>query len=135
MLSGSLGGWIRNALQRPRRGLRAPRTGMRQSRVADVQVLEERCLLSSTSSGLVVDASAVDATRILVQFKSEVPDVASLHILNGTTIGEPLPLIPGLREVVLQPSVSVSDALAAYGASPFVVSLEANRILRAEVTP
>src|SRR5262245_44010751 len=135
MLSGSLGRWIRKALQRPRRRLRTVRPRHRLWVVAEVQMLEERCLLSSTGPGLVVDPTAVDATHILVQFKADAPDIASLHILDGTTIGDALPLVAGLREVTLAPSVSVSDALAAYGASQYVVSAEADHILHAEMTP
>src|SRR5262245_59605425 len=136
MLSGSLGRWIRKALQqRPRRRLRSLRPRYKLWTVAQVEPLEERCLLSSTGPGLVVDPTAVDATHILVQFKADAPEVASLHIMDGTTIGDALPLVAGLREITLAPSVSVSDALATYGASQYVVSAEADHILHAEMIP
>src|SRR6266478_5857145 len=135
MLSGSLRRWIQKALQRPRRRLRSSRPRYQLCLIAEVEVLEERWLLSSTGPGLVVDPSAVDPTHILAQFKADAPDVHGLHLIDTTRTGDALHSVAGLREVTLAPSVSVSDALAAYGASQYVVSVEADHILHAEMTP
>src|SRR5262245_58084733 len=82
-----------------------------------VEMLEDRTLLNGQPvvdfSSLRVDPAAHDAGTILVHFRSEPADRAGQAILNGTTIGKPLALVPGLREVQLADGVSVEQALAA----------------------
>lgn len=79
-----------------------------------VERLEDRSLPSVSPtlnlSGLHVDRTRSDASRLLVQFK----DDATPQALPGTTLGNKVPLVGNLYEVELQPGTSVEQALEAY---------------------
>jgi subtilisin family serine protease len=91
-----------------------PHEGRQRSRPA-LECLEERALLSAAGTG------AFDPTRILVRFRT--PEFHQ-SLLQGTTIGPALDLVPGLYEVRLGKAVSVASALAAYQADPRVLTAE-----------
>ena len=70
-----------------------------------------------------VDPSQYESTDILVRFR---PDVQASNLVGsnfeqGTDIGDTISLVSGLRKVHLGPGISVSDALAIYQASPYVM--------------
>src|SRR5262249_51400208 len=63
---------------------------------------------------------------ILVNFRS---DAAASAVLAGTTLSEPIALVPGLRPVGLAAGVGVEAALSAYQASPLVRYAEPNYLV------
>src|SRR5262249_43691987 len=79
-----------------------------------LELLEARTLLSgSPAATAAADPTTADAARILVRFTSE---SAATSVLEGTTVGPAISLVPGLHEVDLAPGVSTTTALAAYQA-------------------
>src|SRR5437763_10684437 len=82
-----------------------------------LEALEDRTLLSASPaidlSGLAVNPAAYSQADILVTFRPEA-GVAPAPALAGTTVGQALPLVPGLHQVGLSGSVTVAEALAAY---------------------
>lgn len=93
---------------------------------AQVEPLEDRVVPST---------SPVDPGQILVRFKPTVTNPASLQLVEGTRVSAPLPLVSGVWVVSLSSGVTVDEALAAYRASPLVVSAQADRIISLTVTP
>jgi subtilisin family serine protease/subtilisin-like proprotein convertase family protein len=110
-----------------RRSARIPRVPLL------LELLEDRTLLTGKPvaagldfSALTVEPSAYHPSEILVRLRPDAPVLDGSELLAGTTLGSELPLVPGLRKVILSPGVSVEEALAAYRASPFVLSVEPN---------
>jgi subtilisin family serine protease len=82
-------------------------------------------------SSLTPDRSSYDSTKILVRFQAQAVATA----LPGTLLGPEVPLVPGLRAVLLSPGVTVTAALAAYRANPQVVYAEPDYEVHADVVP
>ena len=100
--------------------------------------LEDRTLPSVTPNvidlgGVQVNTSSYNSSDILVQFRSIA--AAPQSLLQGTTIGQKLDLVSGLFEVNLAPGVTVDQALAAYRASPAVLSAEPDYNMMVEGAP
>jgi subtilisin family serine protease len=100
----------------------------RQSLPLVLEHLEDRTLLSAGPildlSGISVDTSHYSATDILVRFRTQDGHATPVTALAGTSIGQPLGLVPGLFEVHLDKGVTVASALAAYRAVPGVLEAE-----------
>ncbi len=101
-----------------------------------LEILEDRTLPSTSPnvidlSGLQVNTSSYSSSDILVQFRSAVPQ----SVLAATTIGPQLGLVTGLYEVNLSSGVTVNQALAAYLASPAVVTAEPDYSMAVQGTP
>src|SRR5260370_102120 len=82
-----------------------------------LEALEDRTLLSASApgqtidlSGLAVNPAAYSQTDILVTFRPQAGS-SSASALAGTTVGQALPLVPGLHEVDLAGGVTVTQAL------------------------
>lgn len=94
-----------------------------------VEALEDRQLLSASG------ASGYASSEILVRFKKDAPALVGSQILSGTTIGPSIGLVPGLRAVSLAPGVSVSQALAAYGANANVLYAQPDYLVHSAALP
>lgn len=94
-----------------------------------VEALEDRQLLSA--SGM----SGYASNEILVRFKANAPALVGSQILSGTTIGPAIGLVPGLRAVSLSSGVSVSQALAAYGANANVLYAQPDYLVHSAALP
>jgi subtilisin family serine protease len=86
----------------------------RKKPAPSLEILEDRCLRSSGTavdlSGLNVNTAAYSQTDILVQFRPGTAPVA----LSGTSLGNAPGLVPGLYQVNLVGSETVTQALAGY---------------------
>src|SRR5262249_26210858 len=94
------------------------------------EYLEERAVLAivgpmpvDNGQLFAIDPSQYQASDILVCFRTDVPASALVgrQFAAGTEIGGGFALTPGLHQISLGPGISVSDALAAYRASPLVM--------------
>lgn len=99
----------------------------------DIEQLELRTLLSASgpSAGmnfdLVPDPEMFDDRSILVRFRDEALVGATRNLsAESDGLGESFPLVPGLRQVRLDPGTNVASALAAYTANPSVLYAQPN---------
>jgi serine protease len=113
--------WHPRRRTRPGRA-RPARKARRAPRRLDVERLEDRWLPSVTA---LTPAPLYDPSHILVRFRDGAPADA----------GAALPLVSGLREVALDPGVSVDDAVAAYKQDPGVLYAQPDYRVQAAVTP
>jgi subtilisin family serine protease len=106
-----------------------------------VELLEDRTLLSAAPTtildlnGVSINPNQYSSTDILVRFQGVPGTPGGPTIVAGTTLGTPLPLVPGLYRVDLAPGVSVAQALAAYQAEPGVLSAEPDYRLTVSMVP
>ena len=78
-----------------------------------------------------VSSTSYSSTDILVQYRTNQPQV----LLAGTSIGQQLSLVDNLYEINLSQGVTVAQALAAYSASPSVLSAQEDYTLSAAGAP
>ncbi len=104
--------------------------------------LDDRILPSTTtpaaaplSAAVSTDAGDYDPSRILVRFRPIVGPLGGSEIVPGTELGQALPLVPGLYEMPLTGGLSVTDAVAAYAASPIVAYAQPDYTLHADRAP
>jgi serine protease len=92
-------------------------------------------------SSLRADPSAYDSSHILVRFNAETGTADTIRGLQaavplpGTELGPSLTLVPGLREVCLDPGETIEAALAEYRNDPQVVYAEPDYTVTAQLTP
>jgi len=117
----------------------ARRLAMRSCHSLRIEPLERRDLLALTSpfdlSQFEFDSSEYDSDSILVRFDSESSAAEGGALLAGSRLSDPLPLLPGLREISLPATVTVEDAIAIYQAESSVVYAEPNFEFRLDNTP
>jgi subtilisin family serine protease/subtilisin-like proprotein convertase family protein len=102
----------------------------------ELELLEDRALPAVTDfSALQVDPTTYASDSILVRFQADAPMSVMPSLYAGTSIGDELGLVSGLHEVLLDPGVSVVDALAAYQANPWVLYAEPNYLVSINVVP
>jgi len=107
-----------------------------------LEQLEERCMLSANSlptdlnpANVQVVSQSYATTDILVKFAQTGTNYTGLSLLPGTTVSQPLSLVPGLYEVLLSGNVTVDQALAAYRADPRVVEADLDPLLSVTGSP
>jgi subtilisin family serine protease len=83
--------------------------------------------------GLAIDPTAYDHSHLLVQFRPDA-DAAAFRVA-GMTVGEPLPLVPGLYEVNVSAPWTIGGAAAALAGNPLVAFAGPDFVVRAETTP
>ncbi|MBI1900168.1 MAG: S8 family serine peptidase, partial [Planctomycetia bacterium] len=82
------------------------------------ETLEERTLLDASFPELVVDPQVFAPSSLLVSFQD---GAAPADVLpDGASLGDALPLVPGLYEVQLGGSLTVAAAMEALRANPLV---------------
>lgn len=105
-----------------------------------LETLEQRTMLSVSGlpgfDNLAVDPQSYDSTGFLVRFQSEGANPAALEVVAGTAVGNAMPLVSGLRKVrLVDPCLSVAQALAAYRANPNVLYAEPDYRIHLEGIP
>src|SRR5262245_5254768 len=110
----------------PGRGIAMPRRLRTRSRSLSVEQLEDRLAPSADFADLAVNRASYDPSAVLVQLRPGVADPRTLSLVQGGTFASELPLVPGLWEVRLSPGVTVESALAAFRASPLVLTASPN---------
>jgi subtilisin family serine protease/subtilisin-like proprotein convertase family protein len=114
-----------------------PRCPARRSALPRLEILEDRCVLSTTSAidlnGLAVN-NTYSKSDILVQFRTGTSEPAPIAV-PGTSLGPSLTLVPGLYQVHITGSETVAQALAAYHNDPRVLNAQPDYLLTTSAIP
>ena len=139
------GDWLRcvDALQRApsksrSRIRRSP--SILSAEIRAIEQLEERCLLSATSSladvfSLAVDTDSYDDSRILLQLQEGASTDKLAGLFDGAVFENAASLVPELWQVHLPENVSVETALETYRRDASVMFAEPDYIIQLTATP
>ncbi|MFO0887870.1 MAG: S8 family serine peptidase [Isosphaeraceae bacterium] len=111
----------------------------RRTRSLKIESLELRALLSvqgamlSTFGDLKLDPGSYDPSRILVRYREDLAEGAAGD--RNLPAGTPLGLVPGLREVPVEPGQDYAAVLKAYQSDPHVLYAQPDYLLRINLAP